>query len=123
MTSIDSFASSYPRNFRLRYKVFPQFEYVPSRIRYKSRKAVPQKQALPVGLGLCDKREQEIAVFRQNLVNAEDHQRVCNIKHFGNRWRLFETPTSKRPRQPRNLSMKSPAASHFQRQNMPLPIN
>src|SRR5215831_4618639 len=63
-------------------------------------------------------------MFRQNLVDAQDLQRSGNIEHFGNRGRLLQAPTSKRPRQPRDLSMNIDApALGVKRQDMPFPID
>jgi hypothetical protein len=81
------------------------------RIRDERRKAVTQEQALPVGLRLGYKRQQKIPVFWQDPVNSEDFQRLSNIQHFGDRWRLFQAPTAKRAGQTRSLSMDRPVTT------------
>src|SRR2546425_10355095 len=63
-------------------------------------------------------------MFRQDLFNAENLQRLGNIEHFGNRRGFLQTPAPKRSRQPRNLPVNiHPAAFCLEPQNLPLPIN
>src|SRR2546427_8285219 len=63
-------------------------------------------------------------MFRQNFVDAQDLQRSSHIEHFGDRGRLLQAPTAKRPRQPRDLSMNMDMAAFcVKRQNLPFPID
>src|SRR2546426_11403914 len=112
------------RMLKLHHDVFYRIESVLKGVRYQSRKSIPHQKALPIGFGLRDQRQQQIPMFRQNFVDAQDLQRSSNIEHFGDRGRLLQVPPSESPRQPRDLSMNMDMATFcVNRENLPLPID
>src|SRR3989442_7844190 len=109
---------------KLRHDVFYRIESVFEGVRYQRRKSIAHQKALPIGFGLGDQRQEQIPMFRQNCVDAQDLQRSSNIEHFGDRGRLLQAPTAKRPRQTRDLSMNMDVAAFcVKRQNLPFSID
>ena len=109
---------------KLRHDVLYRIESVLKGVRDQGRKSIAHQKALPVGFGLGDQRQEQIPMFRQNFVDAQDLQRSSHIKHFGDRGRLLQAPTAKRPRQPRDLSMNMDVAAFcVKRQNLPFSID
>src|SRR5439155_2872052 len=114
----------YLQMLKLRHDVLYRIESVLKGVRDQSRKSIAHQQALPVGFGLRDQRQEQIPMFRQNFVDAQDLQRSSHIEHFGNRGRFLQAPTAKRPRQRRDLSMNMDMAAFcVNRENLPLPID
>src|SRR2546426_10963023 len=112
------------RMLKLHHDVFYRIESVLKGVRYQSRKSIPHQKALPIGFGLRDQRQQQIPMFRQNFVDAQDLQRSSNIEHFGDRGRLLQAPTAKRPCQTRDLSMNIHVAGFgLKRQNVPFLVD
>src|SRR2546425_3961405 len=109
---------------KLRHGVFYRIESVLKRVRDQRRKPIAHQKALPVGFGLRDQWQQQIPMFRQNFGDAQDLQRSSHIEHFGDRGRLLQAPTSKRPRQTRDLSMNIHVAGFgLKRQNVPFSVD
>src|SRR3989449_1177131 len=109
---------------KLRHDVLYRIASVLKGVRDQGRKSIAHQKALPVGFGLRDQRQQQIPMFRQNFVDAQDLQRSSHIEHFGDRGRLLQAPTAKRPRQTRDLSVNiGVAALCVKRQNLPFSID
>src|SRR5439155_22811846 len=109
---------------KLRHNVLYRIASVLKGVRDQRRKPIPHQKALPIGFGLGDQRQEQIPMFRQNFVDAQDLQRSSHIEHFGNRGRFLQAPTAKRPRQPRDLCMNMDmAAFDVKRENLPFPID
>src|SRR5439155_16340848 len=108
------------RMLKLRHDVLYRIESVLKGVRDQGRKSIAHQKALPIGFGLGDERQQQITMFRQNFVDAEDLQRLSNVEHFGDRGRLLQAPTAKRSRQTRDLSVNMDVSAFcVKRQNLP----
>src|SRR5262249_32769760 len=67
---------------------------------------------------LREKRQQQFSVLGEDLLDSENAQCLSHIQHFRNGWRLFQTPSSQRARQPSDLPVKSlRVASRLNREN------
>src|SRR4030095_14410695 len=73
------------------------------RIVYECCEAITQQKPLPVRFRFGDQGQQNVAVFGQNLLNAENLQGLGHVKDLGDRGRFLKAPSPKRLRQSGNL--------------------